>query len=214
MITKYQMISIMAEETAREIAKNEQAWTRYLTTAARLYKYPFNEQMLIYAQRPDASACASLETWNEKMNCWVNRGAKGIALIDTESERPRLKYVFDVSDVHKARRIGRDPYLCEFQEEHKNAVIRQNGKIIKEIDLNAVTDPYEFEIKTSDGQHSNTIRVEQGKIAIIDADCADKICVNTGYISDSVIPIVCLPHRLSITIVDKESDFDAIAGNK
>ena len=63
--------------------------------------------------------------------------------------------------------------------EHKNAVIRQNGKIIKEIDLNAVTDPYEFEIKTSDG-HSNTIRVEQGKIAIIDADCADKICVNTG----------------------------------
>ena len=100
MITKYQMISIMAEETAREIAKNEQAWTRYLTTAARLYKYPFNEQMLIYAQRPDASACASLETWNEKMNCWVNRGAKGIALIDTESERPRLKYVFDVSDVH------------------------------------------------------------------------------------------------------------------
>ena len=89
--------------------------------------------------------------------------------------------------------------------DHKNAVIRQNGKIIKEID---------FEIKTSDGQHSNTIRVEQGKIAIIDADCADKICVNTGFISDSVIPIVCLPHRLSITIVDKESDFDAIAGNK
>ena len=89
--------------------------------------------------------------------------------------------------------------------EHKNAVIRQNGKIIKEIDLNAVTDPY---------GHSNTIRVEQGKIAIIDADCADKICVNTGYISDGVIPIVCLPHRLSITIVDKESDFDAIAGNK
>lgn len=128
MITKYQMISIMAEETAREIAKNEQAWTRYLTTAARLYKYPFNEQMLIYAQRPDASACASLETWNEKMNCWVNRGAKGIALIDTESERPRLKYVFDVSDVHKARRIGRDPYLWELKEEHKAPVLAQLEK--------------------------------------------------------------------------------------
>lgn len=81
-----------------------------------------------YAQRPDASACASLETWNEKMNCWVNRGAKGIALIDTESERPRLKYVFDVSDVHKARRIGRDPYLWELQEEHKNAVMEQLEK--------------------------------------------------------------------------------------
>ena len=100
MITKYQMISIMAEETAREIAKNEQAWTRYLTTAARLYKYPFNEQMLIYAQRPDASACASLETWNEKMNCWVNRGAKGIALIDTESEHLIHQRHILIWDVH------------------------------------------------------------------------------------------------------------------
>ncbi len=143
MITKYQMISIMAEETAREIAKNEQTCTRYLTTAARLYKYPFNEQMLIYAQRPDASACASLETWNEKMNCWVNRGAKGIALIDTESERPRLKYVFDVSDVHKARRIGRDPYLWEFQEEHKNAVMEQLEKTYGKTDI---TLPFESRI--------------------------------------------------------------------
>ena len=143
MITKYQMISIMAEETAREIAKNEQAWTRYLTTAARLYKYPFNEQMLIYAQRPDASACASLETWNEKMNCWVNRGAKGIALIDTESERPRLKYVFDVSDVHKARRSGRDPYLWELQEEHKNDFIKQLEKTYGKTDS---TLPFESRI--------------------------------------------------------------------
>lgn len=97
--------------------------------------------------------------------------------------------------------------------EHKNAVIRQNGKIIKEIDLNSIKEPYEFEIKTNDG-HSNTIRVEYGKIAITDADCPDKVCVNTGYISDGVIPIVCLPHRLSVTIVDKESEFDGIAGNK
>lgn len=79
MVTKYQMISYLAEDTAKEIAKNGQEWTRYLTTAARLYKYPFNEQILIFAQRPDATACASLELWNEKMNCWVNRGAKGIA---------------------------------------------------------------------------------------------------------------------------------------
>ena len=121
MITKYQMISGLAEYTTEQIAKSEQEWTRYLTTAARLYKYPFNEQVLIYAQRPDATACASLETWNEKMNCWVNRGAKGIALIDMESERPRLKYVFDVSDVHKARRIGRDSYLWELREEHKES---------------------------------------------------------------------------------------------
>ena len=117
MAGKYHYISALAEMTAGDIVKNENEWTRFLTTAARLYKYPFNEQMLIYAQRPDATACASLETWNEKMNCWVNRGAKGIALIDTDSERPRLKYVFDVSDVHKARRIGRDPNLWELKEE-------------------------------------------------------------------------------------------------
>lgn len=89
MVTKYQMISYLAEDTAKEIAKNGQEWTRYLTTAARLYKYPFNEQILIFAQRPDATACASLELWNEKMNCWVNRGAKGIALLDTENSYTR-----------------------------------------------------------------------------------------------------------------------------
>lgn len=134
MITKYQMISMLAEDTAGQIARNGQEWMKYLNTAARLYKYPFNEQMLIYAQRPDASACASLETWNEKMNCWVNRGAKGIALIDTDSERPRLKYVFDVSDVHKARRIGRDPYLWELREEHKDIVLARLEKTYGETD--------------------------------------------------------------------------------
>ena len=134
MTTKYQMISMLAEETAKQIARNGQEWMKYLDTAARLYKYPFNEQMLIYAQRPDASACASLETWNEKMNCWVNRGAKGIALIDTDSERPRLKYVFDVSDVHKARRIGRDPYLWELREEHKDVVLARLENIYGETD--------------------------------------------------------------------------------
>lgn len=106
MITKYQMISYLAEDTAKQIAKNGQEGTKYLTTAARLYKYPFHEQMLIYAQRPDATACASIEIWNEKMNCWVNRGAKGIALLDTESERPRLKYVFDVLTYIKQEESG------------------------------------------------------------------------------------------------------------
>ena len=133
---KYDFISALAQETATEVVKNRDEWMKYLTTAARLYKYPFNEQMLIYAQRPDATACASLETWNEKMNCWVNRGAKGIALIDTDSERPRLKYVFDVSDVHKARRIGRDPYLWELREEHKAPVLAQLEKTYGATDVN------------------------------------------------------------------------------
>ena len=125
---KYHEISVLASETARQVSKNGKEWTKYLTTAARLYKYPFEDQMLIYAQRPDAKACALMETWNEKMFCWVNRGAKGIALFDRDSERPRLRYVFDVSDVHKARRIGKDPYLWEIREEHKEAVLAQLKK--------------------------------------------------------------------------------------
>ena len=133
---KYHEISVLAGETARQVSKNGEEWRKYLTTAARLYRYLFEDQMLIYAQRPDATACALMETWNEKMFCWVNRGAKGIALFDRESERPRLKYVFDVSDVHKARRIGKDPYLWEMREEHKGAVLAQLEKTYGETDKN------------------------------------------------------------------------------
>ena len=125
---KYHEISVLAGETAGRVSKNGKEWTKYLDTAARLYKYPFEDQMLIYAQRPDAKACATMEIWNEKMFCWVNRGAKGIALFDRESERPRLKYVFDVSNVHKSRRIGKDPYLWEIREEHKDVVLAQLEK--------------------------------------------------------------------------------------
>ena len=122
-MTKYEKISVLARETAKRISANREEWIRYLDVASRLYKYPFEDQILIYAQRPDATACASLEMWNEKMFCWVNRGAKGIALLDGESERPRLRYVFDVTDVHKAKRIGRDPFIWHLREEHKEAVL-------------------------------------------------------------------------------------------
>ena len=88
----------------------------YLDTASRLYRYPFHEQLLIYAQRPDATACASLELWNNKMGRWVNRGAKGIALIDDSTDLPRLKYVFDVSDTHPLER-SREVYLWQLQKE-------------------------------------------------------------------------------------------------
>lgn len=125
MFRKYDTIAGLAEHTSKSVVRNSEEWTKYLTTAARLYKYPFQEQLLIYAQRPDAAACASIEIWNDKMNSWVNKGATGIALIDEDSPTPRLKYVFDVADVHKARRIGRDPYLWEMKEEHKETVIKR-----------------------------------------------------------------------------------------
>jgi len=124
-MTKYIKISVLARETAKKVCRGREQWIRYLDVASRLYKYPFEDQLLIYAQRPDATVCASLEMWNERMFCWVNRGAKGIALIDGESERPKLRYVFDVSDVHKARRIGKDPFIWHLREEHKEVVLAE-----------------------------------------------------------------------------------------
>ena len=133
---KYKLISALAEETAKEVVRNEESWRRYLNTASRLYKYPFKEQLLIYAQRPDATACASIEIWNEKMHCWVNKGAKGIALIDEDSFSG-LKYVFDISDVHKARRIGQFPNLWEMREEHMEAVLSRLEKTYGDTDMEA-----------------------------------------------------------------------------
>ena len=122
MASKYQFISALSEQAAKDVAGSPKRWMGYLDTASRLYRYPFNEQLLIHAQRPDATACASLEMWNEKIGRWVNRGAKGIALIDDSSDFPRLKYVFDISDTHRLPN-GKDPYLWQLREEDRQAVV-------------------------------------------------------------------------------------------
>ena len=121
MPSKLQSYMQMADEAQRQITGSLQGWTSFLTTAARLYKYPYAEQVMIHAQRPDATACAEYDFWNEKMGRYVRRGSKGIALIDNSGERPRLRYVFDVSDTGRTER-GRSPYLWELREEHKDAV--------------------------------------------------------------------------------------------
>ncbi len=121
MASKYQFISALSEQAAKDAAASPKHWMGYLDTASQLYRYPFNEQLLIHAQRPDATACASLELWNEKIGRWVNRGAKGIALIDDSSDFPRLKYVFDISDTHRLPN-GKDPYLWQLREEDRQAV--------------------------------------------------------------------------------------------
>lgn len=121
---KCMRVSELSDDMAKWITRNEEEWKKYLTCAARIYKYPFHEQLLIYAQKPDATAVASVKIWNERMFCWVNKGAKGIALLDHDfPDENRLKYVFDVADVHKAKRIGRDPNLWTMREEYKDAVI-------------------------------------------------------------------------------------------
>ena len=111
----------LAQRTANGLTRYWESWTDYLTTASRLYKSPFADQLMIYAQRPDATACADFDIWNNRMNRYVRRGAKGIALLDESSGFPRLHYVFDVSDTG-VRRNSRDPDLWQYNDDLKQPV--------------------------------------------------------------------------------------------
>ena len=111
----------LAQRTANGLTRYWESWTAYLTTASRLYKYRFEDQLMIYAQRPDATACADYDIWNNRMNRYVRRGSKGIALLDESSGYPRLHYVFDVSDTG-VRRNSRDPDLWQYNDDLKQPV--------------------------------------------------------------------------------------------
>ena len=117
MPSKAEFYRQMAEQVSTRLVGSWKEWTAFLTTAARLYKYPFHEQMMIYAQRPDATACAEYDLWNEKMGRYVRRGSKGIALVDDSGDRPRLRYVFDISDTG-IREHSRTPWLWKLEEQH------------------------------------------------------------------------------------------------
>ena len=106
----------LAQRTANGLTRYWESWTDYLTTASRLYKYPFSDQLMIFAQRPDATACADFDIWNNRMNRYVRRGSKGIALLDQSSSVPRLHYVFDVSDTG-VRRNSRDPEVWQLNDD-------------------------------------------------------------------------------------------------
>ena len=117
----------LAQRTANGLTRYWESWTNYLTTASRLYKYPFADQLMIYAQRPDATACADFDIWNNRMNRYVRRGAKGIALLDESSGFPRLHYVFDVSDTG-VRRNSRDPEVWQYNDDLKQSVSEMLSK--------------------------------------------------------------------------------------
>lgn len=121
MVSKAAFYTQMAEEAARQVTGSREQWTAFLTTAARLYKYPYNEQLMIYKQRPDATACAEYDLWNNTMRRYVRRGSKGIALVDLTGERPKLRYVFDVSDTG-ARANSRPVNLWSMKDEYRPAV--------------------------------------------------------------------------------------------
>ena len=128
MPSKTEFYRQMAEQVSTQLVGSWKEWTAFLTTAARLYKYPFHEQMMIYAQRPDATACAEYDLWNEKMGRYVRRGSKGIALVDDSGDKLRLRYVFDISDTG-TREHSRTPWLWQLEEQHigpVSAMLEQN----------------------------------------------------------------------------------------
>ena len=127
MPNKTQEYLALAQRTANGLTRYWESWTDYLTTASRLYKYPFADQLMIYAQRPDATACADFDIWNNRMNRYVRRGAKGIALLDESSGFPRLHYVFDVSDTG-VRRNSRDPEVWQYNDDLKQPVSEMLSK--------------------------------------------------------------------------------------
>lgn len=122
MSTKVEILSELAKNTSKQITSSLAYWTGFLTTVGRLYKYPYHDQLMIYAQRPDARACAEYDLWNNTMNRYVRRGSKGIALLDTTADTPRLRYVFDVSDTG-GRGNSRYPYLWDMKEDHKEPIL-------------------------------------------------------------------------------------------
>ena len=122
MANKVKNIRALSAETAREITQTPENWMRFLDTASRVYKYPFHEQMLIYAQRPDAIACASIEVWNKNLRRWVNRGSKGIALLDDSGSYLKLKYVFDFTDTHPGYQ-GLVPFIWKMETSFHEPVL-------------------------------------------------------------------------------------------
>ena len=123
MANKLYAMEQLTDEVAKDIAASPQEWMQFLNTASRLYRYTFPEQLLIYAQRPEATAVASMEIWNQKMYRWIKKGSKGIALIDnTSGPKTKLRYVFDVQDTYKVRNLGRDPQLWNLPVEGEQLV--------------------------------------------------------------------------------------------
>ena len=122
-MAKFNDIRELAQQNARWVSNSPKDWMNYLDVAARLYRYSFKDTLLIHAQRPDATACAELEVWNKKMNRWVNRGAKGIALLDDASPRAKLRYVFDIADTHLVQG-GKTPILWRIDySEHQQMIL-------------------------------------------------------------------------------------------
>ena len=146
-------VTALFYDTKKDVLDSIGNWQDYLTTASRLYKYSFDDQLMIYAQKPDATACANMEIWNKKMNRWVRRGSKGIALIrQNQGGKPRLEYVFDVADTNEVRG-AKKPYLWEMNEEYHQDVLKQLTSLYGDITQDSFADSLMEFAERAVGEH-------------------------------------------------------------
>ena len=158
MATKIQLYSQLAEQQLEQVTSGLESWKGFLNTASRLYRYSFADQLMIHAQRPDATACAPIETWNSPMNRWVRRGSKGIALLDDTGSRPGLRYVFDLSDTEPAGANALIPFLWELKEEHHLPVLEYLAKTYEGIADNLVDAVYNIAFQLSKEYYRDNIQ--------------------------------------------------------
>ena len=198
MAKKYNEITRLAEETASRITSNQREWTSYLKTAGVIYKYPFQDQMLIYAQRPDVKACSSIEYWNKRMKCWVKKGAKGIALIDRNSSYNKLRYVFDVSDVQKSREGGILPYDWQVKEEYKETIIQHLDDIYGSTDSNRI-----FEERIIEMSKRIAEEISNDQLADIMAVKEDSLLADFDYQNTEIRFRETLTASIAYTLLDR-----------
>ncbi len=212
MATKLEKISRLALETSRSVTASPESWKSFLASAAWLYKYPFRDQILIHAQKPEATACAEIGLWNERLHRWVNRGAKGIALIDTSEDKPHLRYVFDVSDTNSRQNIpfalwqAKPDMYPRISEELQNSFggmedITDPITVLFGTVMNAVMD--------NSGDYLETLRHDLYGSSLADQEDLDTIF--QGTVADSVAYIVLKRLGFDPDEYIPDDDFDHIA---
>lgn len=167
MAEKLQDMIALSKALTLGLSEDREHWKKYLTAAARLYKYPFAEQLLIYGQRPDATACAPTRIWNERMGRWVNQYARGIALLDDSGSKTRLKYVFDLSDTHPGRSHPKRPYLWQLKEAQYELIVEG---LVQVFEVSETEDVSVMGIMAEqDGEHKTARDVTVEKLLAITA---------------------------------------------
>ena len=229
MATKLQVIRGLADKTASDLTTLRGNWQRYLETSARLYKYSFPDQMLIYAQKPDAIAVAEIELWNDKFDRWVRRGTKGIALIDDTGHYPRLRHVFDINDTEPSRYNARPVQLWEMRQEHKGNILAALANNYEDVDeTDSLTDAFRSIANQlareyyNDNAHDILYRAENSVLepqALYDMDGAAYDERDNTYLEGTFVEMLTnsiaytLMSRCGLDVEDEfeDEDFQAIA---